>query len=124
MSMETSMIAVVGYDISRLSGYIEELENGKKEWEDGIPEYSLNYRNVEIGYDHRTKSMFGKVVYEFDANEAEETGTFEKIAVADLEKHRAEIWEKYKLFLFDHTKITDDDKHEPLFVLNFISWWS
>ena len=122
MSVDTYMVAMVGYDISHLSKYVDNLEQTTDGWEDGIPGYFLNYNNVKIGYDYCTRQVFGKVIFSHEEHKATEEGTSEGMPVADLEKYRAEIWEKYKLFLFDHTKITD--KTEPPFVLRFITWYS
>ena len=124
--MNNYTIAMVGYDISHLSGYIRQIEETTSDddgtWIDGIPEYSLNFPKNKIGYDSWTKSMFGIKLIDLDDVETTEDGTFETFPISDIEKHRAEIWNRYKSFLFDHTKITDQS--EPPYVLKFISWYS
>ena len=121
MGIDRNMIAMVGYDISHLSDYIKTLEEEHEDdWYDGIPRYSLNYNDVVFGYDCHTRSMFGKIVFTYDESAVNYEGDSEIVDIAELEKYRAAIWERYKLFLFDHTKIPN--KEEPPFVLNFITW--
>jgi len=122
MGMDKSMIMMVGYDISKLSNYIEELETSKDDWIDGIPEYCLNYDKVEIGYDTHTRSMFGRVIFDMDEVDFLFEGESTVFELPELEQDRAAIWAKYKQFLFDHTKITD--KAEPPFVVKIITWSS
>ena len=123
MSMQDYTIAMVGYDISHLSGYIRELEEADDDkWIDGIPEYSLNCTDNEIGYEHVTRKMFGKVLFETDDADSSEEGEMTQIPFEDMEQLRKKIWERYKMFLFDHTKIAD--KTEPPFVLSFITYYA
>lgn len=121
MGMSEKTIAMIGYDISNLSGYIRELEESNEKWEDGIPAYSLNFTNNNIGYDCHTKSMFGEVIFDTDDAGATEEGTGTKYCIEDFDKKRKAIFAKYKQFIFDHTKISDRD--EPEFVLKFITWF-
>ena len=122
MSINTNVVAMIGYDISHLSGYIQQLEDGNEEWLDGIPEYSLNSTKNEIGYEPWTKQMFGMEIFNFDDGDNHEEGIGKSLSIDEMQERRAAIWEKYKLFLFDHTKLTD--KEEPPFVLNFITYFS
>ena len=127
--MSNYTIAMVGYDISHLSGYIRELElesekdaRGYPKWEDGIDEYSLNVTKNAIGYDYQTRTMFGTVIWKSEDADYTEEGTGVDFELSELLEERSEIWAKYKQFLFDHTKITD--KTEPPFIIKFISFWS
>ena len=122
MGMDKSMIVMVGYNISKLSDYIEELEMSKDDWNDGIDQYCLNYNDIEIGYDTHTRSMFGRVIFDMDEADFLYEGESTVFELPELEKDRAEIWAKYKQFLFDHTKIID--KAEPPFIVKIITWLS
>jgi len=129
MGLDNYTVAMVGYDISHLSGYIREIELGSEpnkrgcpKWIDGIPEYSLNYSTNTIGYEHRNRLMFGKIIWQSEDADYTEEGTGMSFDLLDLVKYRTEIWAKYKQFLFDHTKLTD--REEPPFILNFISYFA
>ena len=123
MSMSPKTVVMIGYDIRKISGYINKLEEDNEDWSDGIPDYSLNYSDVKIGYESHTKGMFGKVIFDTDKafSHATEVGNFESFSAEYFEGVRAVIWDKYRHFLFDHTKITE--REEPPFVLNFITWF-
>jgi len=125
MSIKEYHIVMAGYNISHLAGYIWELEAAEDEkWIDGLPGYSLNFPNVETGYEHHTKSMFGKVLFESDNVRDTDGWAKTDLTLPELEGYRKAIWEKYKQFLFDHTKITDKDKKEPPFIVRIISYWA
>ena len=122
MGMDNYTVAMIGYDISHLSGYIRELEETNDDWIDGIDEYSLNMDKNEIGYDYSTRSIFGAVIWDSEDADYTEEGTGVDFELTELLEQRSKIWAKYKQFLFDHTKLTD--KTEPPFIIKFISWYS
>ena len=123
MGMQYYYTVMLGYDITHLSGYIKELEASNEEWIDGITEYSHNYDKNKIGYEHWTRSMFGVQMFCCgDDFEEEDDYDFLSFDCSDIEKYREEIWARYKMFLFDHTKISDKDKDEPELVIKFIRY--
>jgi hypothetical protein len=122
VSMKQYTTVMVGYDISALSGYIRELERTNDEWRDGILAYSLNLSPNEIGYEHHTKLVFGAVLCEISDLEGSEEGTLETVLPDYLQSLRKDIWQTYKSFLFDHTKITD--RTEPQFGIHFVTYWA
>lgn len=123
MGMCANTKVMLGYDISDLAGYIEKLEHDNKEFENGIPGYSLNCYDTEIGYCGYSKKSFGIEIADIEElnREAKEDGEVRAFGIEELKaKHKDAIWERYKSFLSKHIKITDTT--EPELKLMFVSY--
>ena len=122
MSMVKTTKIMIGYDISPLTSYIRELENSDDNFCDGIPEYSLNYSNNEIGYCGASRKFFGQTLAYADDLDGDEDGLLTKFDLSELQEMENAIWEKYKLFLFDYTKLTD--KTKPKLQIGLVTYYS
>ena len=125
MGLKTKTAVYVGYDISHLTDKIKELENSKDDWIDGIKDWSDNYFDVKIGYDHHTKSIFGKKIFDtYSAfNSASEEGIIKDFNINQLETwHRTDIMLKYMNFQKFIKHITGVGAEPP--ILRFITWYS
>lgn len=99
MSNYNQFTILYGYCINDKFDYINDIENSEEKYWDGIPEFSLNYRNIKVGYKivkdncGKEELYFGVELYSCDEYDCGDSKCFN---VVDLrERYLLDINKRY-----------------------------